>query len=938
MSNSFKPQALLSAWAFIFVAPLVTVVATTGYAQRQPEEIIVSVRRKDENLQEVPISVSTIGAADIERIGINDVQDVVTNTAGLEFDEGFGAQDTRITIRGLSPTRGRSNVAFLVDGVDFTGEAVSTAGGGVMVNQQLLDVERVEIVKGPQSAMYGRSAFAGAIQYITKRPRLDETEASIAYELSSDGRDALGTRLSGAYGTPVTDTFGLRVNGLVYDEDGFYDNTITGGELGGTDGYGAAISGLWQASSNVTVNGRIAYSHDELDPRSQARVANNLAVDIDQSLAVQNGETDSLYYTNTLGRILNASYPVCGPATQNADGSLGTCLGAPKTITAGKMPDADDLAVVISNNPRTGGDYPGTDIDMTTATFSVVAAMGEYEFSSYTGLAHIETDQFFDGQWDALPAGSYSSLDGTYSFTLADCGFANCSPVVQEISFGNETDMFSQEFRLASQFDGPVNFTVGALYWRERVDQDEDGSTISPAAFRLTPVFPPNIPGGAPPVQSLPPGNANVASVYAAAKSFVGRDTDSYSLYALIDWEIAAAWKLSVEGRWVNEDLTVYGPHCDVDATEALTGLATQVIGGQEYCNSAFRGASSVGIANGSGTLANGTYTKAVFQNGSADFDDEFFVPKATLEWTPGDTQLFYASISKGVKPGGISTIAAGSFFNPEASTFQSEKLIAYEIGSKSTLLDGRLVLNGAAFFQDYTDKQVGVSRFDPVIQTDVGAIQNAGEAEIWGIELQAAFQVTENLSLSASYAWLDAEYTDFAFRTSSTNNVARSLAAGGGGCLALIDIDPNPGAPTANDGLTDECLVSLTGNEVEDIPEHSFVGNAHYEAPLGVGNMSWYAETTAVFTDQRYMDEFNVKELDSYWLFNLRAGLREGKWDVTLFVDNLLDDDTIKSGADFGSQVNTLRQGQFPPAPTDGVVVSMPNPRVVGIRGAYRF
>ena len=141
--------------AFVLVA-----FPQAGYSQ-EIDEIIVSVRRKDESLQEVPISVSTIGEEQIRRFGINSTSDVVKYTAGLEFDEGLGAQDTRIVIRGLSPTRGRSNVAILVDGIDFTGEAIGTAGGGILVNQQLLDVQRVEVVKGPQSALYGRSAFAG---------------------------------------------------------------------------------------------------------------------------------------------------------------------------------------------------------------------------------------------------------------------------------------------------------------------------------------------------------------------------------------------------------------------------------------------------------------------------------------------------------------------------------------------------------------------------------------------------------------------------------------------------------------------------------------------------------------------------------------------------------------------------------------------------------
>ena len=92
--------------AAILSIPGLSLTPQAGYTQ-QIEEIVVSVRRRDENLQEVPLSVSTIGEEELERFGINNTADVVQYTAGLEFDEGFGAQDTRIVIRGLSPTRGR---------------------------------------------------------------------------------------------------------------------------------------------------------------------------------------------------------------------------------------------------------------------------------------------------------------------------------------------------------------------------------------------------------------------------------------------------------------------------------------------------------------------------------------------------------------------------------------------------------------------------------------------------------------------------------------------------------------------------------------------------------------------------------------------------------------------------------------------------------------
>ncbi len=950
MRNSRLIPAGIS--AAMVLAPAALVVPQAGYAER--DEIVVSVRRKEENLQEVPLSVTTIGEGAIERFGIENLDDVVKYSAGLEFDEGFGAQDTRVVIRGLSPTRGRANVAFLVDGVDFSGEAVSTAGGGILVNQQLLDVERVEIVKGPQSALYGRSAFGGAIQYVTKKPSLEEFEGSVSVDYGinrnfrSDTRDT--KRIAAAAGGPITENFGLRVNGIVYDNDGYYNNTVTGEAVGGSEGHGIALSGLWEASDSLTISGRIASSNDEYEQRAQARVASNLLVDLNDSVAVVAGvpgpgQTNNLINVTGPAAFAGGPHPDCATASTNADGTITSCLGTPKVLVAGVMPDRDQLRVVQNENPRTGSNYPGTDVDTLTFTLQADWELSSGKFSSTTGYVDLDSTQLIDGQFDALQAGTHSSLDGSYMFTLAPCGFSNCSPAIQEIDFRNNTKLFSQEFRYASALDGPINYTVGALFWNEDVKQVENSTSISPSIFRVPAPFPPGLPL---PVESAAPGNSILAGVFSPNLRSANRDTQSISAYGLIEWDFRDDMTFSFEARWIDEELDVSGDVCDVAATEALTGYPTQTDpGGNDFCWQSFRGGSSAaevlapgtslggpfGPFVGAATLPVGTYTKAVTMLETARFSDSYIAPKATLEWQYSDTQLFYGSIAQGIKPGGISTITAGAFFAPDQNVFDKEKLLAFEVGSKSTLLDGAMVVNAALFYQDYTDKQVGVTRFDPIIQTDVGAIENAGEAEIFGLELEAQWQVTDQLTVSAGYSYVDAEYTDFIIETSSANNVARSLAAGDGGCLRIIDNDP-----AALDGQSDNCVVDLTGNEIEDVPKHSFVGNITYVAPLADTGLEWLADASVLYRDERAMDEFNVKYLDSYYTVDVRGGLIGENWQVIAFINNFFDDDTVKTGVDFGSQVNTLRQGQWPPGPTDGVVVSLPDPRVIGVRATYNF
>ncbi len=435
-------------------------------------------------------------------------------------------------------------------------------------------------------------------------------------------------------------------------------------------------------------------------------------------------------------------------------------------------------------------------------------------------------------------------------------------------------------------------------------------------------------------LEDQPPAFSVYPDVVFPQQSFVGRDTESWSVYGLIEWDISQAWKISAEGRYVDEETTVEGPVCDPLATEALTGLPPLVdpITGGPACQFVYRGPSSTALSVAGGSLPVGTYVQAVTFTGSGTTDDSFFTPKVTLEWTPTDNQLWYFSWAEGKKPGGLSTVSAGTFFSLEGREFEQETLTNWEIGGKTGWLDGSLVVNGAAFFQEYTDKQVGVTQFNPRTQSDFGSIENAGEAEIWGIELNAQWQPGERWLLSAGYTWLDAEYTKFESITGSANEVARSQFSGNG-CLEII-----PSATPNTDDIRDRCRIDRTGNKIEDIPENAFVGGVNYTAPIGGGGLNWFAEANAIFTDERWIEENNVTLLDSYWLFDVRLGLKSDSWDVLFYVDNLMDDDTSKSGIDVGSQTNTHIQGQWPPGPTSGVVVNLPDPRIYGVRATFRF
>jgi iron complex outermembrane receptor protein len=252
----------------------------------------------------------------------------------------------------------------------------------------------------------------------------------------------------------------------------------------------------------------------------------------------------------------------------------------------------------------------------------------------------------------------------------------------------------------------------------------------------------------------------------------------------------------------------------------------------------------------------------------------------------------------------------------------------AYEIGAKNTFEGGfgTLVLNSAAFFQDYTDKQVSVRQINPITGTTARQTVNAGAAEVWGLELESTwFTPLDGLSVNAAWTWLPkAEYTEFDEVTGSENNAAKL-----DNCIP-VDASGNPvpagGAP--------RCLLSRAGRDLERAPEHAVVLGANYTRPLAGANLDWFVEGDARYQSKRFHDPENTTFFESYTIVDLRLGLESDQWSALLFVDNVFEDDTLISGSEI-PDVSQPLNGFAPRFITVGI---LPDKRVVGLRANYNF
>ncbi len=222
------------------------------------EEIVVTARKQDESLQDAAVAVSAFSSEDIERLGAESLDDLARFTSGLSFSKAFGRSSERPVVRGLSNVLANvqfgveSGAAYFVDGIYYSGDVQGI---------NLDDIERVEVVKGAQSALYGRNSYSGAINFITKGIS-EEPEARVKVGVGAEGYTALDASWSGQ----LSDSLGLRVT-YGYDAvDGEWNNLVTNQEVGDEetnnlslllDWKGDGVDMRWRVDASQADDGQI---------------------------------------------------------------------------------------------------------------------------------------------------------------------------------------------------------------------------------------------------------------------------------------------------------------------------------------------------------------------------------------------------------------------------------------------------------------------------------------------------------------------------------------------------------------------------------------------------------------------------------------------------------------------------------------------------------
>ena len=584
------------------------------------------------------------------------------------------------------------------------------------------------------------------------------------------------------------------------------------------EGFGIAAAAVLTPSDSVSIFARVEYTDDEFDIFPWAQTTTNTQLPMPVA---------------ALGTVIS-------PAVATVPGFVG------------EAPDADEQTILISPDPRTGADYPGTTRDILRGSLILDWDTG---WGTFSWLSH-----FVDSNNRQV---SENSRQGDVNFL----GFSTL------IDYENDVEIFSQELRLTSYQDRSVRWLAGVNYWQEEAHQDELGFACISLPF---------VPCG-PFMAALPPYTPRTWD----------RDEESLSVYGSVEFDIGEQLTLSLEGRYFWEDQSVSGP------------ASARVL-------------DPVGLF-GPFPVTSFTPIGQVQASGS----DDYFTPRATIEYTPNDQSMMYFSIAKGGKPAGISTVGAASGgFDPELFAFEQETVWVYEFGAKNEWLEGRLIANGAIYYQDFSEKQASsqVVRSNGLLGTKT---VNASDAEVTGLEIDLTWALTDMLAVSLGYSYIDATYEDFKTTTGGPSPIAQV-----GNCTPVM-----LGGQTL-------CEIDRSGNRLEDSAEHSLVLGASLDGSL-TATTEWLVETDIQFTDERFDSADNILIMPSHWLVDLRIGLRGDNWDVTAYAENLFDDDTVKTAFLF-TDFSQLAVVPFPPPFTfilpSSLMSRMPDRRQVGLRASYRF
>lgn len=880
-------QLRLAVRAILGASTLATSVVAVGQDEPQQtvgiEEIIVTAQKREETIQSVPIAVTALTADALTTQRINLAQDLPRAVPNLYFSRaGIGFNETNLQLRGIGyqlvNTSGDAGVGVHVNNAPL--------GVNRLGQSELYDIERVEVLRGPQGTLYGRNATGGVVNIITAKPSVDGFSGEWAIEYGNYDHK----RMSGHLNMPFGDVAALRIAAFGLLRDGYTENMI-GGNVDGRQ--------MWSGRSTFALNpegafrATLMWEHSDED---DDRMGNTKAlcikdpgptsvggVAINSALARQflnRGCLQGSIYSDEAYGSVNYGATLAGIV-----GTLGGIVNG--DVYAGVVQPRDLRKVAVATQPS----YESTnDLFELNLEIDVTDSLKVTALSSY-----------LEDQVDTRSTGPGYDASRTFNAGPVTPGGIYNDPILgpsntpQVVSVNDlQAEQWSQELRLQSSFEGPVNFNIGGIYMKlERLNDIYISPNTQNAYVQLA-----NLANLSPCLPSDCYIDAGRTPDGTGHNYFLSRnpyELTASAMFGEVYWDITDRFMLTTGVRYTD------------DKKEIALHPVTMLTAGRGWPET--------------GPLA------VVDQE--ARFRE--LTGRVNGAWRVTDENLLYVSYSKGYKGGGINA-PDGATGNASPS-YAPEFVNAYEVGSKNEFFNGNVQLNLTGFYYDYENYQISLLRGLTSTTENV-------DVKVHGLELEGVWQATAGLRLNTNVGWLKTKMTEGSsidsfdrtqgnqnltlVKSSSSacvvptaamanfvtllNNGTPFIPTAGGGTRAATaqDILGICAGSFAGLGLTpsDGVAVDLEGKELPQAPEitASVGGEYRFEFANGWSTTlrgDYYYQTDA-FTRVYNSESDKLRSWDNANASFIVANEELG-WHIQAYAKNLMDDDVI-TGFDTGS------------------------------------
>lgn len=743
--------------SLLLAATAITAAASPAWAQADNDiddnVIIVTAQRQAQSLQEVPIAVSAFDSKALEAQQIENASDLQLTLPNVSFTKSnFTASS--FTIRGIGDlcvgvSCDSATAIHLNDSPLFTTRLFET---------EYFDLERVEVLRGPQGTLFGRNATSGVVNVVTAKPELGEFKASLEGEYGN----FQSVKLKGMINVPLGDTLAVRAAGFYLNRDGYTTNLFDGSSIDGRDMFAVRGSIKWEPTPDTTVNLMAYYFREDDDRlRIQKQVCQRDPTGV---LGCLNNRRDfdknnlNANFTGVLGSSEFLSIAFAGSPLAGAAAGLGlNSLYGPdghanfdepddvRTVNTDFKPEyfTDELQLQAHIehdfgpiNVAVTGMYQETAVDSRQDyNLSVVDRSG-YDAT----LNNPANAPLFAGPFApvlaAVTNGNQLCTSDTDTSGLGSYGgnrICADSPLSFDRSNQDNTS-WSIEGIVSSDLDGPFNFLLGGIYAEDDLGQN----SYYVNAFAIDYIV--GILGG--------------GAGYLGTPYFRNNTQDfrlkSYGIFGEGYLDVSDDVKLTVGLRYNNDkkSITARSTLASFLVPFDQTGSAFDTPFGAGFDADP----ASLCINNNPDGSANTSAPGAIgsaegcegVQTRSVAFDE--ITGRAVIDWKISDDHLLYVSYARGYKSGGINPPLQPIFDVSES--FGPEQIDSFEIGSKNTFAGGTFQLNATAFYYKY--KGLQLSRI--IARTSVN---DTIDADIYGAEIEAVLRPDPDWLINLGFSYL---------------------------------------------------------------------------------------------------------------------------------------------------------------------------------------